>query len=300
MSEESIQNDRLLRYILGAMTDAEQEQVEEIYFADPTRAQELWAVFDDVAERFLHNELPTGKAQPFAARLHASPHLRARVTQLQTLLATLATPTPAPLVSPPFWTRWLRAPHQRRWQWGLAAATLLLLIAGALWWQRMPSEQIASRTKPTPVPTPSLSPPTPPLSTTPSVTPAPTATRTATPKPSPPALALATFFLTHQAVRDASSVTPLPITSQVRMLALHLEIPAPPHPRYQVTLQTANGQTQTWVDVRPQRRADQWFITARVPVTALDEAPFVVQMRGLSPPQAPVLVGTRTLQVERR
>ncbi|MFN7929516.1 MAG: hypothetical protein U0Y68_16535 [Blastocatellia bacterium] len=99
MSEASIQADLLRRYVLGTLDESEQARVEEAYFTDPARAQELWAVFDEVAERFLQRELSATEAQQFAARIHRAPRLFDRVLHLQSLLATLAPPAITPVIA---------------------------------------------------------------------------------------------------------------------------------------------------------------------------------------------------------
>jgi hypothetical protein len=301
MLEESVQHDLLRRYVLGTLTKAEQEQVEKSCFADPVHMQQLWDVFDDVAERFLQTELPDAEAQQFAARLHGSPFLRERVTQLQSLLTVIASETTPTAVAPttaalslkaalPIKVRW---PRFRPLQWGLVAAGLVLLIAGVLWRNPAPSEQVARRAEP--LVTPTLSPLPAPSSKTPSP---PHFTGSPTRKPALPALA--TFLLMHKTVREAGGVTPLPIAPSVHTLVLQLEVPAAPHPRYQVTVQTSDGRTQTYAEMRPQRQAEHWFISVRVPVADLGTEPFLLQIRKLSPPESPVLIATRTLQVEKQ
>ncbi len=291
MSEDAFQAELLHRYVLGTLDEAEQSRVEEAYFADPARVQELWAVFDEVAERFLQRELSPTETQQFAAHLHNTPQLFQRVLHLQSLLTTIAPPATPPVApaSPSFWAPWRTV---MRWQWAVATTALLVMVASVLWWKRTPAAPVPVAVQSAPTPQPTASPPLPSISPALAATPAT--------KPPPPAAALATFFLLNKTVRDPRDAMPLPIPPLTQTIELQLELPLPLHPRYQVMLQTEDGRTRTIPNLRPQRRQGRGVLMLRVPVATVAAAPFTLQVNGLPTPLAPVLVGTHRLQVQKQ
>jgi hypothetical protein len=301
MPEGFLQADPLFRYVLGELAEDEQARIEEECFVDPALQQELWAVFDDIAERFLQSELPEAEARKFAARLQASPHLRSRVANLQALLhAVAAPPSVVPparrLAARPFRERWFTMPG---WQWaGLGGGTmaLALLVITLFGWNRPPSpETVVQRGDATPLPT---------RATTAMPSPKPVFGRSSTPgqatPPRPPANTLATFFLLQEIVRDAGEALPLAVAPEVKTLELQLEVRSPLYPRYQVTVQTADGRRIRRPNLRAQQRRDLWIVTARFSVADLTAEKFTVQVAGLPLGQAPAVISTRMLHVEKK
>lgn len=304
MQDDKTPSELLRYYVLGALTEAEQARLEEECFSDPARQQELWAVFDEMAEQFLQGELAPTEAQKFAARLQASPLLRERVANLHALLHTVAARTPPP--TPPAqatrssrWMNWFAWPA---WQAGLAA-TALLLALGVAWWSRNPASPVQEIAQAQPSGAPTSN----------SGSPAPTARASETPKPRaephgrPPAAShpasaqVATFFLLQEITRDQRAATPLTITKSVELLELQLEVRPPLYPDYQVIVQTAAGQTlATAQNLRPHRRDRMEFLTVRFPVAKLPEEALSVRISGLAPGQEPKLLGAHSLQVVKK
>lgn len=298
MSEESLQTNPLFRFVLGTVSEAEQQRIEEECFTDPVRQQELWAVFDEVAERFWQGDLPSAEAQQFAARLHASPLLAERANHLRALLAALA-PPPAPPASQAASSFWFGWPTLTWWQGGVAATALLLALLGIIWWQREPTkpELVVRQESPSPAPTAGFSPSPP--SPSPSV--APTKSQvTPTTKPPASTATLATFFLLSKTVRDSGNIVPLPVAPLTETLTLQMEVRKPLYPRYRVTVQSSDGVTRTIPNLRPQPHQGGWMLAIQVPVAAVATEPFTVQINGVSSSQESVLAGTHVLQVQKK
>ena len=314
MQEDSLQTNPLFRYVLGDLTEAEQARIEEECFADPLRQQELWGVFDEVAERFLQDELAAEDARKFAARVQASPRLRERVENLHALLRTIEsrtlaarTATSAPTIpaaklpQAPAWTNWFAV---RPWGW--LAAGIVMLALGLLWWSQKPTSKVdeVATVQPTPQPTISSPVPTATHSSTDSPTPKPTAH--ATPTATPPRAGtgqavVATFFILQEITRDQSNAIQLTVAQQVEAIALQLEVRPPLYPLYQITMQTGAGSIlKTEPKVRPQRRAQMSFVTLHIPLAKLTEDTFTVQISGLTPGQEPKQIAARTFQVEKK
>lgn len=298
MSEDSLHTNPLIRFVLGTASEAEQLRIEEECFTDPMRQQELWAVFDEVAEHFWQGDLPPAEAQQFAVRLQASPQLAERANHLRALLAALPPPArPASQLASLFRFRW---PTLTWWQGGVAATVLLFVILGIIGWQREPikSELVVRQDAPTPPPTAGFSPAQPSLSPVPRVAAKPQLTPT--PKPPASPATLATFFLLNKTVRATGDIVTLPVAPLTQTLALQLEVRQPLYPRYRVTVQSSDGVPRTLPNLRPQSYQGGWVLTIQVPVAAVATEPFTVQINGVSSPQESVLMGTHVLQVQKK
>jgi hypothetical protein len=108
----------LRRYLLGDLSDEEQERIERRYFADDDALGELLSAEDDLVEAFLAGDLPPGERSRFEHHFLATDRGRNKVA----MTAALARRHPA-----------LR---QRGWRGrtglALAASLALLAIGGAL------------------------------------------------------------------------------------------------------------------------------------------------------------------------
>lgn len=299
MPEESLHPELLLRFVLGTASESEQMRIEEACFTDPDRQQELWAVFDEVAERFWQGDLTPIETRQFALRLQASPLLYERAKQLQALLDALPTTAAMPVVQtePSFWSRWRGLTW---WQVGLPATALLLVMGSVIWWSRIPSApvSIARQEPPSPRPTDNPAGPLPTLSTVPYSSPKPKVSPPM--KSSPPIATPTTFFLMQKTVRDMDTIIPLPITPRTQTLALQMEIRKPLYPRYQVTVQSSDGHLHTIPNLRPRLYQGQWLLTIQLSVATVTVEPFTVQIQGLPSQQEPILVGTHVLRVQRK
>jgi hypothetical protein len=122
----SREDDRLLRYVLGESSDAERQEIEEGYFANPERMDELLAVEDALVERYVRGELSAEQRARFAAHVLVSEEGREKVRLARSLIR-VAERERAP--GPP--RRWITAPMPRFRQ--LAWAAGLLGAFAALW-----------------------------------------------------------------------------------------------------------------------------------------------------------------------
>lgn len=119
--------DLLVRYLLGQLSEAEQERVEQSYLADEEWQQRLALAEDDLIDDYVLGTLRATERAAFEEHFLASPRRRERVAFARV------------------WRQWVNAaappatPRPRTaWQWRgrgatmlLVAATVLLLIGGA-------------------------------------------------------------------------------------------------------------------------------------------------------------------------
>jgi len=144
-------DDNLLRaYLLGSLPEAEVEQCDELSFIDDEFVVRLQAVEDDLIDSYLQNELTKTELAQFEAYYLASPRRQEKVkfarslqsfTERQIVAQTVAPVEARVPVQPAVqsdreaasWWQSLRnlftLPNLTM-QWGMAAAALLLLLAG--------------------------------------------------------------------------------------------------------------------------------------------------------------------------
>ena len=108
----------LRRYLLGLLTEAESEGLEEAYFARPDVLERVRGVEDDLLDDYAADRLDPGEKGAFESRYLASAPLRERVVAARALrLATGSRQSPADRV----------VSRPGRWRIPLAIAAGLLL-----------------------------------------------------------------------------------------------------------------------------------------------------------------------------
>ena len=127
MSTQSYSAQALTRYLLGSLPEEETERLDELSITDDEFAEALRAAEDDLVDAYAQGELGGAALHQFESHYLASPARRERVRFAQALMASarsLKAWDPARAGSP-------RIPAAPAWlQWGLAAAALLMLVAG--------------------------------------------------------------------------------------------------------------------------------------------------------------------------
>ena len=143
-------NNLLRSYLLGALPEAETETCDELSFTDDAFVARLQAVEEDLIDAYLQNELPQQEREQFQAYYLASPRRQEKVKFAQSFQSFAERQVFAPTVAPAVpiaaaapvrqpisetssWWESLRKlftlPNLTM-QWGMAAAALLLLLAG--------------------------------------------------------------------------------------------------------------------------------------------------------------------------
>jgi hypothetical protein len=113
---------QLRRYVLGALTDAEQARIDEGYFERADLLDRVCAAEDDLIDDYLSNHLDPDEHDRFERYYLASPHHRTRVDVARALRT-------ASLVS-------ISASSDQRVRavrWWAAVAALVLLLVGGAW-----------------------------------------------------------------------------------------------------------------------------------------------------------------------
>jgi hypothetical protein len=139
-SENQALDDELLkRYLLGALPEAETERLHELSVTDGDLAGRLEAVENDLVDAYVRGELPPEDLDQFKRFYLASPRRREKVRLAAGFLALEGRAARAAGMQETASQRTLpdrskgrmHAGPRFRLQWGLAAASLALLIAGS-------------------------------------------------------------------------------------------------------------------------------------------------------------------------
>jgi hypothetical protein len=75
MSDETVENSTIRKYLLGDLPESEVERIERWYFAGGQAVDEVWAAFGELAEERMSGALSENDAQRFDQRLRSSPAL---------------------------------------------------------------------------------------------------------------------------------------------------------------------------------------------------------------------------------
>lgn len=147
MGNQSEDKQVVTQYLLGALSEAEQERLDEMSLTDDEFADRLRVVENDLIDSYVGGELSGEALTRFNTHYLASPGRRERVRFAESLLAfadkavaaqardtSSSAPTSHAEREPGFReaSRWrFFAPLRPALQWGLAAAVLLILIGGS-------------------------------------------------------------------------------------------------------------------------------------------------------------------------
>ena len=86
MRQTTEQNERMTRYLLGDLPENDQAAVEQEYFADPEKFEEVWAAENELVDRYARGRLSRGERELFERNYMQSPKHRERVEVARKLL----------------------------------------------------------------------------------------------------------------------------------------------------------------------------------------------------------------------
>jgi anti-sigma factor RsiW len=86
MRQPTEQDERMTRYLLGDLPETEQTAVEQEYFADPEKFEDVWAAENELVDRYVRGRLSRGERDLFERNYLQSPRHRERVATGRKLL----------------------------------------------------------------------------------------------------------------------------------------------------------------------------------------------------------------------
>jgi hypothetical protein len=147
MSKQLYDDRTLTQYLLGSLSEAETERLDELSLTDDEIAEALQVVEQDLVDAYVQDELAEAAHAQFKTHYLASPLRREKVAFAQafqaqavkspaTLASRAQTETAAEVVPQPKGRSWFSTwrgfnASRPAWQWGAAVAALVLLVTGS-------------------------------------------------------------------------------------------------------------------------------------------------------------------------
>lgn len=269
--------DVMTRYLLGLATPVEQEALEDSYAADTEVFEQLVAIENDLADRYVRRQLTDEERAAFERHVLAHPQRRARAqfakawTEYLDESAGVGIPLKSASLSERISLWW----HSSNSAWVLAlslSATALLLIGGWGLWRltRMATPiDVAQHGNTSASPTPTNAPL---LSASP-IMPSIKPTRSA---PAVVTLTLNAALMRGTETADAPMLT---IPANATEVRLRLKSDATGYTRYRLTLQTARGRTLRSVITTSETET---FVVS-LPAQFLPSGAYALSLSGLNP-----------------
>ena len=139
-------DERTIRYLLGDLPETEQTAVEQEYFVDPEKFEEVWAAENDLVDRYVRGRLSRRERNLFERNYLQSPKHRERVAVSRKLLeagdSQDAESGVATRVIAPAESRLMDILNALRRPQFLLPATASLLLLAALSWMALVSSRL--------------------------------------------------------------------------------------------------------------------------------------------------------------
>jgi hypothetical protein len=252
--------ERLARFLLGALPPEEHAGIEERLFLDDDLDEELRAATDDLIHGYLSGSLSDEDRRRFETHFLASPIHRERMEFVQDLLVAAARVSkrrrpPAPA---------LAAFGARAW---LAAAVVALAAGGAalvfsLWPRQRPGQRASDQPSPAPPPTASA------------VQGEPEPRREPGPSPAPARLAQVVRL-----PRENTRTVTVALEGRTRLLQLEVPVELGFHPTFKAILRRKDGSAVWSAEELVPSGRDQPLIL-RVPAEALADGGYLLAVEG--------------------
>lgn len=284
----------MARYLLGDLAEEERRRLEDAYFADDQLFEELEATETDLIDAYLRDELPADDHARFEAHFLSSPRRRARVDLARRLLKVGRAPVPSPGSG---WraaiARWRRRPVLVP---ALAAAALLLVVAGTWWTWRsapgqapsLPVQQEAQNVAPAPP-------------TEASGGRAPSRpTRSDRPTPAAPSMGPIALVLVPGLTRAPGGGSTLVLPASESTVRIRIEYEGDAHAAYSAAIRTPGG-ALVWSQsgLKPTGPGEKSAIIA-IPVASLSPGDYALTLTAIEPGRAPEDVADYAFRVVRR
>ncbi len=129
---------RIYAYLLGDLPEAEALRLEQEFFADGEKFEQVWEIENRLVDTYVRGQLALNDQNLFEKNYLVSPVHRERVAFARTLIEVADTGVkeeqakPTRQASPSRWRSFLASFKGNSWRWAMAAA-LLLLATGSMW-----------------------------------------------------------------------------------------------------------------------------------------------------------------------
>jgi hypothetical protein len=287
MATKTDSQERLMRrYLLGELPESEQSALEEQYFSDSERLDEVWAVENQLVDDYARGRLSRKERQRFENHYLASPRHRERVEFARMLLEAADKESVGETVSS--WRQRLIATFRGpQLVWGLSLAALLLAVAGGAWFltersrlqdqlatlrseraatqerERELAEQIAAERRQNDQLAAELE----------------RLRERETPRPT-----IFSFLLTSGLLRGGGEPQRLTIPRGADQVELRMRLEANDYTSYQAVIRTVEGaEVFSRQNIKPRAGRNGATIAIKAPATKLSAGDYILTLSGLTP-----------------
>ncbi len=308
MNPEAPNKERLVRYLIGELSEEDQLRLEAEFFADRDLLRELQSACDDLMDDYLRGRLSASERQRCEQRLQSLPWLREKSKTDQAFLAGIDAaalavqrhPQSSLLRFRPSFRPGLKFPVTR--PQAIAAAIFLGLFITGLWYLVKPARPADSQARTNPE---QLSPgPQPSVITRPTLTPnQPQPAPVLSPPPSAPGHSpvIASFLLSFDVVRGGEDSPVLKLSTKAGTVQLQLELAQDNYRSYQAVLQTRAGETiQTWDHLPVKYQQKVFTVALRLPASRVVSTDYVVNLTGQGDGDETILIHKYFFRIEKQ
>jgi hypothetical protein len=309
------------RYLLGELSEQEQMQFEEAYFADDALFERFRAIKDDLVDAYTRGDLPGQKRERFEQHFLATNPRRQRVEEAKKFIrtvtahatnaSTVTTPISAHMVAPRSLWRSISERFARRplvWQGALAVLIIVTLAGSWLLVRRFQNGQLAvvppmneNRSALAVNKDPEVNGNGPPVNST-----TVPADRSPQPKdgnkysPQPMPAQVASLLLSPFSPRDGASSNSLMLHPDTSTVRLRLALKEVDYIRYDVVLRTLDGeQVLHRQGIKPRSSAAEKSVTITLNPSVLRRQDYIMTLSGFTADGTLEAIGDYYFRVER-
>jgi hypothetical protein len=292
MATKADSQERLMRrYLLGELPEPEQSALEERYFSDSERLDEVWAVENQLVDDYARGRLSRKERKRFESHYLASPRHRDHVEFARMLFEAADEESAGETTSSR--RDWLMATLRGpQLAWGLSLAALLLIVIGGAWLlnersqlhdqlaalrserattqerERELADQIAAQRRQNDQLTAELE---------------QSRARQAAATSETPRPAIFSFLLTSGLLRGSGEPQSLTIPRGADQIELRMRLETADHTSYQAAIRTVEGaEVFSHRNIKPRAGRNGATIAIKAPKTKLSSGDYILTLSGLN------------------
>lgn len=246
-----LNDDRLIRYLLGGLRGKEIASLEQQYFLDDDQFEYLHAIEDELIDRYLRGDLSARDNRRFESHFLASPLRRERVQSAKALMQAVA-PVPLRARRSSFWDIHWQA---IAWACGCVALVFAVGFSWLIWENAGLQDQLAAARR-------SLE----------------------HLEGNVPSRPLAVSFVLAPVQRDLSDHNRLIVPPEAQILNFSVDLPTAAQPPYRAIFRTADGdQVGTFTDIAAQPLPIGISATIKIPSFVLSPGTYILTLQASRP-----------------
>ena len=289
--ENIAQKNLVRRYLLGDLPEAEQLALEQEYFADSEKFEQVWDLENELVDDYVRGRLTKQERELFEHNYLTTLRHQQRVAVARSLVQAVDETIAAEKKeahkaksTTSWWTNLSAFFQMPQMAWGAAAALLLLTLVGYWYFKKDTSfqNQVAKNlpdSQPTAtVPTPVVTPGTTPSATSSAEQTKPTLSNSPTAQPAVPAVLA---LVLGGGLRKPGDVQPLTVPTGTKQVRLQIKLDSNEHSSYQIKLRSAAGK-EVLNQSALHSSLNKKSVAVTVPANKLAPGDYILTLSGLT------------------